>query len=265
MSGNDLGTILVTGASGGIGLAIAKRLAPRSSRLILTARSVDRLEAAAAACRERGAADVIVLPADLSAPDGPSQLLLELARRDLQVDTLVNNAGYGLSGEFARLGEAEQLDMIRLNVLAVVALARGLLPGMLARRRGHLFNVASVAGLTPGPYMAVYYATKAFVISWSEAIRLELAQSGIRVTTFCPGPTRTGFADRAGARESRLYRRGFVVDAEQVADAAIRAMEGGGLTIPGLPNKALALTIKLSPRAISNWVSAQLNRSRVAF
>lgn len=264
MSTNDLGTVLITGASGGIGLAMAKRLAPRSTRLILTARSTERLEAAARECRSLGANEVVVLPVDLAATDGPDQLLGEIARRSLTVDVLVNNAGYGLAGEFLALGEAEQLDIVRLNVLAVVALTRRLLPGMVQRRRGIVFNVASTAGFAPGPYMATYYATKAFVIAWSEAIRLELAGSGVRVTTFCPGPTLTGFADRAGAKETALFRRGFVMDVESVADLAVRSLDRGGIVIPGLSNKLLALVIGLSPRSIVLRVAAQLNRSRVA-
>lgn len=259
----DLGTVLITGASGGIGLAIAQQVAPRSERLILTARSTQRLEAAARQCRDRGGRDVSIIPADLAAISGPDALLDEVAARGAQVDVLINNAGYGLAGRFVDLGEVEQQDMIRLNVSACVALARRLLPGMIARRRGHLFNVASTAGLAPGPYMAVYYATKAFLISWSEAVRTEIAGSGVRVTAFCPGPTRTGFADRAGAKETTLFRRGFVMDADAVADAAVRALEGEGIVIPGLPNKLLALTIKLSPRGITNFVAAQLNRTRV--
>lgn len=258
----SLGTILVTGASGGIGYEIAKRLAPRADRFILTARSADRLAAVGAELQSLGARAVDVVPADLAAAAGAPALLAAVEARGHAVDVLVNNAGFGAAGSVAELDLAMQLEMIQLNVTSLVALTRGLLPGMLARRRGQILNVASVAGFQPGPYMAVYYATKAFVVSFSEALESELRGTGITVQTFCPGPTRTGFAARAGAESGALFRQPGVMDVGPVADAAVAALERGGTVVPGFQNKLLIQSQRIAPRRMVRGIVERLNRVR---
>jgi hypothetical protein len=253
---------LVTGASGGIGLEIAKQLATRGDRLVLVARSAGTLESVATTLQQAGSPEVLVLPADLGSSTGVQHVLDEVARRGLEVETLVNNAGFGGAGAFATQDAAEQAGMIELNIRALTALTRQLLPPMLARQRGAVLNVASVAGFQPGPFMAVYYATKAYVIALSEALRAELKGTGVMVVTLCPGPTATGFASRAGMNNSNLFRFGAVMDAATVARAGVDRLGKGGLVIPGVMNKVLVQSQRISPRAMVTAITRQLNSGR---
>ena len=193
---------LVTGASSGIGLELARELAKQGSNLVLVARDRTRLEAAATSLARDWGVQAEVLPADLARPDSPAALTAEISARGLQVDVLVNNAGIGLWGEFARTSLDDERRLIELNVLACMALTKLVLPGMLARRRGRILNVASTAAFFPGPQMAAYYASKAFVLSFSQAVAHELSGSGVTVTSLCPGPVRTAFIE--GNRHSPL-------------------------------------------------------------
>ena len=253
---------LVTGASTGIGLEIARRLAGRGEPLVITARSAAALEAVAAELRRLGSPAVVVLPADLATASGAAALLDQLASHGLEIGTLVNNAGFGAIGSFADLGEAEQLEMVQLNVMSLVQLARRLLPGMVARGHGHVLNVASVAGFQPGPWMTIYCATKAFVVSFSEGIGRELRGTGVTVTTLCPGPTATPFVARARMSTTLLSRTGNVMEAGAVADAAVRAIGRGGIVVPGFVNKFLIQSQRVSPRALVLWLTSRLNRAR---
>lgn len=255
---------LVTGASGGIGLEIARLLARRGDRLVVTARSAGRLDEVARELAALGAPDVVVVPGDLGTAAGVESLLRELGARGVEVETLVNNAGFGIAGAFQGQDAAEHAGMIGLNVTALTLLTRGLLPGMLARRRGAILNVASTAGFQPGPWFATYYATKAFVVSLSEALRRELRGTGVRVVTLCPGPTHTGFAARARMKASRLFQHRGVMDAETVARLAVARLETGGLVIPGFLNKVMLQSQRLAPRALVTAITTRLNRERSA-
>ncbi|NNG02735.1 MAG: SDR family NAD(P)-dependent oxidoreductase, partial [Inquilinus sp.] len=197
---------LVTGASAGIGAELAARAAADGFDLVLTARRTAPLEALAERLRKRYGAESTIIAADLATARGPAGLLKEIAGRGLAIDVLVNNAGFGAAGRFDMM-DAKTVDgMIAVNIAAVTRLARALLPGMLERPRGGVLNVASTAAFQPGPMMAVYYATKSYVLSFSEARWEETRGSGVTVTALCPGPTRTEFQARAKMEDMPLFR-----------------------------------------------------------
>jgi short-subunit dehydrogenase len=235
-------TALVTGASGGIGLEIARVLAGEHDDLVLVARSAEGLAAASAAV---GGATVLAL--DLAAPGAVARVVDAVP----DVDCLVNNAGLG---DFAPFAEADphKLDtLIALNIGALTQLTRAYLPGMLARKRGRILNVASTAAFQPGPLMAVYYATKAYVLSLSEALAEETRGSGVTVTALCPGPTASGFQAGAAMEGSRLVRGHTLPTAASVAAYGVAAMhKGDAVAVPGLMNKVFASSIRLTPRPI---------------
>jgi short-subunit dehydrogenase len=201
-----MSTVLITGASGGIGYELAKLFARDHHNLVLVARSGDKLVQVAAELRTR---DVTVktIALDLATSLAPKFLFDQLQTDGLAVDILINNAGFGAFGEFAQMSNDEIFGQIQLNIIALTELTRLFLPPMLARRSGRIMNVASTAGFQPGPLMAVYYATKAYVISFTEALANEVRNSGVTVTCFCPGATHTGFAKRAGNDKSRLFKQ----------------------------------------------------------
>ncbi|MGF1499360.1 MAG: SDR family NAD(P)-dependent oxidoreductase [Elainellaceae cyanobacterium] len=195
-------TALITGASYGIGETFANELAARGTHLVLVARSVDRLNALADALRQQHQVQVEVIPQDLTQPDGPSLVYQTVKQRGLDIDLLINNAGFGDYGAFSERQRDRQLDMVRLNVLALVDLTHQFLPDMQQRRAGNIVNIASVAAFQPIPYMSVYAATKAFVLSFSEALWAETQPYGVRVLAVCPGPTETQFFKQAGFPQS---------------------------------------------------------------
>ncbi len=199
-------TVLITGASGGIGYELAKLFARDHHNLVLVARSADKLAQVAAELQTHGVT-VKTISLDLAAPPAPKFLFDQLQREGIAIDILINNAGFGAFGEFAQMPEEEIRGQIDLNITALTALTRLFLPPMVQRHSGRIMNVASTAGFQPGPLMAVYYATKAYVISFSEAIANELRHSGVTVTCFCPGATNTGFAKRAGNDQSRVFKQ----------------------------------------------------------
>ncbi len=238
-------TALVTGASSGIGLDLARLFSRDGWDVVLVARTEKKLREVAA---ELGGGQVIV--SDLSKPNAAADIVAEVKRRNIEIEALVNNAGYGLAGPFAENDLQRELDMIQVNIVALVQLTKLLLPLMLARKSGRILNVASTAAFPPGgPGMAVYYATKAFVLSFSEAIADELRGSGVTVTTLCPGPTETGFADVANMTDSRLFTMMKPMTSLKVARAGYRAMMAGQrLVIPGISNKLLIQSMRVSPR-----------------
>ena len=254
-----MSNVLITGASGGIGYELAKRFARDHHNLVLVARSGDKL---AQVARELEAYGVTVktIALDLAEPPAPKFLFDQLQREGIAVDILINNAGFGAFGEFAQMPDEQIHGQISLNIMALTQLAKLFIPSMLARHSGRIMNVASTAGFQPGPLMAVYYATKAYVISFSEAIANELRGSGITVTCFCPGATHTGFAKRAGNDNSRLFKQLGAMSAEKVALDGYRAvMEGRTLAISGAHNWVVAQSTRFAPRklvtAMSRWVS----------
>ncbi|HNX50148.1 MAG TPA: SDR family oxidoreductase [Thermoanaerobaculaceae bacterium] len=252
-------TVLITGASSGIGEELARRLAKEGCRLVLVARRRARLETLARELAGTGAAAVHVVAADLAVPGAAAALVEQLDGLGLGIDVLVNNAGFGRSGAFVDIDLAVEQEMIRLNVMALVELCKLLGRRMVARGRGHILNVASTAGFQPGPLMAVYYASKAFVLSFSEALAAELRDSGVVVCTLCPGPTRTGFAARADLGATRLVNRvSRMATASDVAGAALRGLRRGPrLIIPGPMNKLGVFSLRLAPR---RWVTALVRR-----
>src|SRR5580698_1992392 len=252
---------LITGASGGIGYELAKLFARDGHNLVLVARSGDKLAQVAAELQPLGVT-VKTVPLDLGALQARKFLFDKLQREGIAIDILINNAGFGAFGEFAQIAENEILGQIDLNITALTELTRLFLPAMIRRGSGRIMNVASTAGFQPGPLLAVYYATKAYVISFSEAIANELHGSVVTVTCFCPGATHTGFAQRAGIDKSRLFKFG-AMSAEKVALDGYRAvMEGRGLAISGTHNWLLAESTRFAPRkmvtAVSRWVSEKL-------
>jgi len=248
-------TALVTGASGGIGLALARQLAAGGFDLVLTARSGGRLEELARELAERHRPRVRVIARDLAAPEAPAAIADELAREGIDVDVLVNNAGFGTYGPFAETDLAAELGMLQLNVVALTHLSKLFLRPMLSRGRGRILNVASTAAFQPGPLMAVYYASKAYVLSFSEAIAEEHGGSGVTVTALCPGPTTSGFQERAAMEESRLVAGKAMMGAEAVAEAGYRGLLAGKrIVIPGLANRLLAQAYRVSPRRMTTAI-----------
>jgi short-subunit dehydrogenase len=234
---------LITGASAGIGLELARVFAREGYELVLVARNQKRLEEIA---NELKPASVQVIAKDLSLPDAPQ----EVQRLVPRVDVLVNNAGFGGYGKFAETSLAEELNMMQLNMGALVILTKLYLAGMVAARSGRIMNVASTAAFQPGPLMSIYYATKAFVLSFSEAIANELEGSGVTVTALCPGPTATEFQERAQLHDIALLKMN-VMDARTVSEAGYRGlMTGRAVVIPGLQNKLLAQSVRFSPRSM---------------
>jgi len=252
-------TVLITGASGGIGYELAKLFARDHHNLVLAARSADKLAQVATELQTYGVT-VKTVALDLAEVPAPKFLFDQLQREGIAVDILINNAGFGAFGEFAQMRHQEILGQINLNISALTQLTRLFLQPMLSRRSGRIMNVASTAGFQPGPLMAVYYATKAYVISFSEAIANELHGSGVTVTCFCPGATHTGFARRAGTEKSRLFKKLGAMSAEKVALDGYRAvMEGRTLAISGAHNWIAAQSTRFAPRklvtAISRWLA----------
>jgi short-subunit dehydrogenase len=251
-------TVLITGASSGIGRELARLFAADGARLVLVARSEDRLRELASELGAKYGAEVQVVPADLRRPASPGEVVEALAQRNVDVDVLVNNAGFGAHGSVADLGAERQVEMIEVNVAALTRLTALLLPRMVERRRGAILNVASTAAFQPGPNQAVYCATKAYVLSFTEALAEEVRGSGVRVTCLAPGATDTGFAAQAGMAGTRLFRWG-VMDAARVARAGHDGVRrGNALVVPGTRNRLLAFAVRLSPRAVVTKVSAYL-------
>ena len=244
-------TALITGASGGIGEALARELANTGHDLILVARTQSKLEALAQELKQKHNINAHVIAADLSGHTAASDIMSQLEARGLRVDVLVNNAGFADYGEFWTLEPAKQEQMINLNVLTLTMLSRAVLPGMIERKRGRILNVASTAAFMPGPLMSVYYATKAYVLSFSEALSEELSGTGVTVTALCPGPTESGFQARAAMEDSKLVKGGNLMTSAEVAKQAVDALgRGQRVVIPGLMNQVQALLPKFLPRAL---------------
>jgi short-subunit dehydrogenase len=251
-------TALVTGASGGIGYEFSRVLAQQGYNLVLVARGADRL---AEVARELAAAYPIkagVLALDLSQPEAASQLFAEVKRRGLLVDVLVNNAGFGDHGPYANSDWETQRQMIQVNITTLAELTRVFLAEMLQRKSGRILNVGSTGSFTPVPFMAVYAATKAFVLSFSEALSAELQGTGVTVTALCPGVTKTNFFQRAKS-ENMLLRKLNEMEARDVAQIGYRAMmKGKPRVVAGWFNKIMIASLRLAPRSAVLWVSKRL-------
>jgi short-subunit dehydrogenase len=253
---------LITGASAGIGAALARVFADNGHDLMLVARRADKLNALAEVIAQGGRPRPIVLPVDLMVPTATTTIVAELAKRELEPQYVVNNAGFGLVGRAAALDRAEQLAMVDLNVRALVDLSLAFTDG-LVRHKGGLLNVGSVAGFLPGPGMAVYYAGKAFVVSFTDALHAELAPQGVRVTVLCPGPVPTEFQERAGIPQAYASPPLAACSPEYVARAGYRGlMEGRRRVVPGLVNKILTEVPRFLPSGLVLKIvaAAQLRR-----
>ena len=252
MNSSNRSLALVTGASGGLGAELARELARRGHDLVLAARSVAPMEALAAELRALGAT-ATVIPTDLSKPGAAATLAHDIASRGLAIDVLVNNAGLGALGRFDRIDPARIGEIVQVNIVALTELTRLILPGMVARGRGKVMLVASVAAYQPGPRMAVYFASKAYVLSLGEALAYELRRTGVSVTVLCPGATATNFFDVAGANNTIMagrFRR--MMRAADVARLGCRALFAGRrVVITGAMNKLLALAGRFAPHRIS--------------
>lgn len=256
-------TALITGASGGIGYELAKLFARDHYNLMLVARSGDRLNQVAAELEGQFGIKVKTVALDLAATPAPRFLFDQLQREAVAVDVLVNNAGFGVLGEFATMAEEEVLGQIHLNITALTHLTRLFLPGMLVRRGGKIMNVASTAAFQPGPLMAVYYATKAYVLSFTEALANEVTGTGVVVSCFCPGATDTNFQKRAGMENSRLFKKIGAMNVEAVARDGYRGlMAGRTVVISGVQNWLVAESVRFAPRklvtAVSRWVAEKV-------
>jgi short-subunit dehydrogenase len=253
-------TVLITGASSGIGLELTRLFAAAGSDLVLVARREERL---AALADELGANDVTVrvLPADLSMPTSASAICEILLGSGVDIDILVNNAGFGARGAVVDLSIDRQIEMMQVNMRTLTELTRRLLPGMVQRGWGGILNVASTAAFQPGgPYMAVYYASKAYVLSFTEGLAEELAGTGIDVTCLAPGPTSTEFGAIADVDESILFKAG-TMEASKAAWAGYRGLRRGKtLVVPGLRNKLTTLAVRLLPRPAIRKIVARLQR-----
>jgi len=251
----ERGTALVTGASGGIGEELARLLAADGHDLVLVARSEAELRRVGGELSARHRISYRAIVADLTDPAAPERIFRETEDAGIQVEVLINNAGFGLAGPFAGNGApatslTRELEMIQVNIAALTHLSKLYLPGMVERKRGRVMNVASTAAFQPGPLMAVYYASKAFVLSFSVAIGVELEGTGVSVTALCPGATRTAFDRTAAMEQSRLFNSGHVMDAATVARQGYEAMKAGKpVVVTGLRNRVMALATRLVPQS----------------
>jgi uncharacterized protein len=255
---------LITGASAGLGEGFARALAAKKHNLLLVARREERLGRLAVQLAERHGVAVEVLGLDLAEPGAAERVMGEAASRGLVIDQLINNAGFGARGSFVAIDRAEQRRMIELNCTLLMALCHAALPGMIERKRGGILNVASTAAFQPGPWMAVYYATKAFVLSFSEALHEEVRGQGVRVAALCPGPTRTEFADVAGMNDSALFKT-FATSPEAVVRDGLAALEANtAVKVSGAMNLMMAESIRLTPRVIARRLAGGLQKTRQA-
>jgi uncharacterized protein len=256
---NNGQTALITGASSGIGLELTRLLARDGYDVVLVARSEAKLRELARELESQHGVSARVVVRDLAVPNS-AQDVFEAAGA---VDVLINNAGYGLAGSFTETDLRKELEMIQVNIAALTHLTKLFLQPMIARRSGRILNVASTAAFQPGPLMAVYYATKAYVLSFSEAIADELRDSGVTVTALCPGPTATGFAGVAGMESSRLFKISKPMDSAAVARFGYEAMKRGKrVAIPGIRNKLLTQSIRISPRWMVTTIVRKLQEPR---
>ncbi len=258
-NGRERRWALITGASSGIGLELARVMAADGWNLVVTARNAERLAELEAELEGAHGVAVEAIPDDLLDPKAPARLVSEMEARGLVIDALVNNAGFGSYGPFLESDLAVELGSIDVNIRALTELSKRLLPGMVERERGRILNVASTAAFQPGPGMAVYFATKAYVLHFSEALSRELRGTGVSVTALCPGVTASGFQARARMKDAPMVKGRKLPSSAEVARFGYRAMMAGTtVAIPGLANRLLAFSVRLSPRFLVRELSARI-------
>jgi uncharacterized protein len=252
---------IVTGASSGIGADLARQFSAIGHNLILVARRRAKLQALAEELRERDRGIVEVMEFDLTKAKAPQALFDAVAELGIPVHTLVNNAGFGLRGDFVELSIDEQLEMMNINMTALTKLSHLFLPGMIERGHGGIINVSSTAAFQAGPHMAVYYASKAFVLSLSEALHEEVKPHGVTVTALCPGPTESGFGERAGMDGTKLFQRGKMTS-ERVAEIGVEGYRAGhAIVVTGIQNRFASQMSRLLPRFLTRRVAKSLQSS----
>lgn len=244
-------TVLITGASSGIGLEFAHIFASKGVNLVLVARRKDMLDAFKLELAKKYGVTIYNIGKDLTDLNAAQEVYDEISNKKIHIDYLINNAGFGDFGDFAKSGYDKQLQMINLNVTTLTLLTRLFLPEMIKVKYGKIMNVASTAAFQPGPTMSVYFATKAYVLSFSEAIAHELRKTGVTVTVLCPGATETGFKDAADLKQSRLFKNKKIATAKQVAEFGFKKMmKGDVVVVHGLKNRILAKSAQLAPRKL---------------
>lgn len=260
--GRKNGWALVTGASRGLGLELARCLAADGRPVVLVARSEDRLRRVARDLSDAHGVEARVEARDLADPATPGSLAASVKAAGIDVEVLVNNAGFGDFAPFHTADRARNLEIVQINVTALTHLTRLFLPSMVEGGRGRILNMASLAAFVPGPLMAVYYASKAYVLSFSEAIAEEVRGTGVTVTCLCPGPTETGFQERAGMEDSGLLRAGLS-DPSVVARKGYRAMlRGERVAVPGFLNRIMVFFVRFMPRALLARTVAKVQAPR---
>jgi hypothetical protein len=245
-----MATALITGASSGLGEEFARQLARENYDLVLTARREDRLKEVAAEAMKLGSSKVEVIASDLGQADAAAKLHQQVTQRGIEIECLVNNAGFGTHGIFHKLPLDREIEEINLNITALVAMTRLFLDGMVARRRGTIINVASTAAFQPVPYMATYGASKSFVLDFSEAVAFEVKSSGVTVMALCPGPTRTEFQDIAGVNETGVPSFAYMDAKTVVTQALASAKRGKSVRINGIINSVMAQSTRFAPRSM---------------
>ncbi|MEX1011291.1 MAG: SDR family oxidoreductase [Balneolaceae bacterium] len=255
---------LITGASAGIGLELARIHAKNGHHMVLVARREERLLQLKEELEKAHGVEVAVIAADLSIPEAALDIHTAILRSGFEIEILINNAGFGAHGEFCRSNWAVQSGMIRLNIMALVHLTRLFSEEMVSRGEGRIMNIASTAAFQPGPFMSVYYASKHFVLAFSEGIATELRNTGISVTTLCPGPTQSEFFDRAGMKNTLLVSAMAIPDAKKVAEYGYRSMMSGKrIAVEGVLNRIGTVLVRLIPISLSSRIVEYVQRRRI--
>ncbi|MBD2593628.1 short-chain dehydrogenase [Nostoc sp. MBR 210] len=256
-------TALITGASGGIGYEFVKLFAQDKYNLVLVARNEQKLHQIAAELRTNFRIDVKVIAKDLANPAAPEEIFAELQQASIKVDILINNAGFASYGLFNETDLTAELQMLQVNVMCLTHLTKLFLKDMVKQGYGKILNLASTAAFQPGPLMAVYYASKAYVLSFSEAIANELEGTGVSVTALCPGPTESGFQKRAAMEDSKLVSGQKIMDAETVAKIGYDALfDNKTVVVPGLKNKLLSESVRFTPRKLVTKIVRSMQESK---
>ena len=252
--------VLITGASTGIGFELAHLFGQEKRNLVLVARGKAKLEEVANELKSKYSITVYTFPIDLSQQGAPASLYEFTNSKNLFVDTLINNAGFGIRGKISNISLEEELGMIQVNITSLVELTKRYLPAMISNKKGRILNVASTASFQPGPYMSGYYASKAFVLHYTEGLAEELNGTGVSVTALCPGPTITSFQLRANMESTALFKGPFTMTAQRVARDGYEALKSGRVVyIPGIMNYILAQSSRISLRIITRKVAAWMN------
>ena len=252
---------LITGASSGIGRELVLLMAAKGHALVLVARRSEQLKQLAEEITAQYKTNVHVIAKDLTSPTAADEIYEETNKRGLAIDILINNAGFGDFGSYLCTDPNKELQMLQLNIIALTRLTKLFLPNMVLRHSGHVMNLASVAAFMPGPYMTVYYATKAFVLSYTEALAEELHQTGIKITAFCPGPVATKFEKTSQLEKSGLFKKQKIADAAAVAKNAYQAMmKGKVVAVNGFQYKTMLFFMNFAPRAVVRKMVAWIQR-----